>query len=146
MHLYLESIDSTPSAVHSKIGGIIYLTIGEHYFPEENWYDYVSLIMEQWIPALISFAQCNTDFCKLTFWDGPCFAILKRNQDATTTVSCFYDKRTVIEDTLFNLQDFLKSVMQSTNRYCRLLHLQGKDHSEVSSALQKLKEAIRTVR
>lgn len=145
MQLHFENIDYMPSAVHSNIGGTIYLTIGEYCFPEENWYDYASLIMEQWIPALTSFAHGSTDVCKLSFWDGPCFVLLKRS-GKSAAVSCFYDQKPVIEDTLIALHDFLISVIKSGNLYCRLLHLQGIDNLQVSAALQKLKQEIRTVR
>ena len=46
MQLHPENMDEKLSDLHRGIGGTIYLTIGAHCFPEENWYDYVSLIME----------------------------------------------------------------------------------------------------
>lgn len=144
MRLHLDKIDENPSGLHSGIGGTIYLTIGEHCFPEENWYDYVSLIMEHWIPALTSFAHHSTDTCKLSFWDGPCCTILKRSGDSVTA-SCLFDQKTVMGDILIDFPLFLESVIKSGNRYCRFLHLQGIDNSQCSTSLLKLKQEIRTI-
>ena len=143
MTLHLDRIDAELSDVHSDIGGNIYLQIGQDYFPEENWYDYASMILEQWIPGLISFAGNSTNACKLRFYDGPCYALLCRTEDSVVTVKCFYGRKIVIEETLIDFPSFVKSVVKAGNRFCRMLHLQGREHESITSALRNLKSTIK---
>lgn len=143
MILHLDQIDTNLSILHSNVGGNIYLQIGQDYFPEENWYDYASLILEKCIPGIISFSQNSTDICKLDFYDGPCYALLRRNMDSLITVTCFYGQKTVIEETAVDFPAFVKSVVKAGNQFCRMLHLQGGKHEGVATAVRNLKNAVK---
>ena len=145
MILHLDQIDTNTLTNHSNVGGNIYLQIGQAYFPEENWYDMVSLLLEQWIPAILSFSKNHTNVCKLTFYDGPCYAVLCRNADDRITVKCLYDQKIVIEETVIDFTVFLKSVVKAGNKFCRLLHLQDRNNDNVAASVQSLKSFTRTV-
>ena len=134
--LHLDQIDTNTLTNHSNVGGNIYLQIGQAYFPEENWYDMVSLLLEQWIPAILSFSKNHTNVCKLTFYDGPCYAVLCRNADDRITVKCIYDQKTVTEETVIDFPLFLKSVVKAGNKFCRLLHLQGRNNDNIAASVQ----------
>ena len=143
MLLHLDKIDPESSVIYSHVGGNIYLQIGQDYFPEVDWYDFVSLIFEQWIPGLISFAGNSTDACRLSFYDGPCYALLCRRKDSIITVKCFCDRKTVIEETVIDFPLFLKSVVKAGNHFCRMLHLQGRAHENIVADLRNLKGVIK---
>jgi hypothetical protein len=146
MILHLDRIDDSVPVENSAVGGNIYLQIGDAYFPEEDWYDYASLILEQWIPAIRSFANHCTDVCKLTFYDGPCYAVLRRNLDAAITVKCVHDEKTVIEERIIDFPIFLNSLVRAGNKFCRLIHLKGRKHEGIAASVQILKNDIGIVR
>lgn len=146
MILKLDSIDEQNSEKMSAIGGRIYLQIGDQFFPEEHWYDYASILMNHWLPMITSFIHGSTDSCRLTFMDGPYYVSMCRSTDSTVRVSCFLDQKKLIMDTEIDPIQFADSVAKAANRYCRLLHLQGREDTVVSASLQKLKLELRTVR
>ena len=146
MILKLDSIDEQSSEKMSAIGGRIYLQIGDQFFPEEHWYDYASILMNHWLPMITSFIHGSTDSCRLTFMDGPYYVSMCRSTDSTVRVSCFLDQKKLIMDTEIDPIQFADSVAKAANRYCRLLHLQGREDTVVSASLQKLKLELRTVR
>ena len=146
MILKLDSIDEQNSEKMSAIGGRIYLQIGDQFFPEEHWYDYASILLNHWLPMLTSFIHGSTDSCRLTFMDGPYYVSMCRSTDSTVRVSCFLDQKKLIMDTEIDPIQFADSVAKAANRYCRLLHLQGREDTVVSASLQKLKLELRTVR
>lgn len=145
MILQLDQIDTKIGSSSTQTGGTIYLQIGQRYFPEENWYDCVALVLEQWLPALQSFSHKSTDYCKLQFYDGPCYAILRRKPDGTVTVACIYDNKTVIEETAVDYSLYMKSVIKAGTKFCRLLHLQGKSNAQICTSLEKLKNETRSI-
>ena len=146
MILKLDSIDEQNSEKMSAIGGRIYLQIGDQFFPEEHWYDYASILMNHWLPMITSFIHGSTDSCRLTFMDGPYYVSMCRSTDSTVRVSCFLDQKKLIMDTEIDAIQFADSLVKAGNRYCRLLHLQGREDTVVSASLQKLKLELRTVR
>ena len=146
MILKLDSIDEQIPDKMPAIGGRIYLQIGDQFFPEEHWYDYASILLNQWLPMLTSFIHGSTDSCKLTFMDGPYYVSMCRSTDSTVHVSCFFDQKKLIMDTEIDAIQFADSLVKAGNRYCRLLHLQGREGTVVSASLQKLKLELRTVR
>ena len=143
MILYLGDINSNVSPEYMTIGGTVYLQIGDAYFPEENWYDRVDLIFTHWVSDLHSFFHGSTDSCKLMLWDGPCYARLKRSADCVVTVQCIYDQKTVIGETLIDLDCFIRSIIKAGNQYLRLLHQQSISDTDVIDALRKLREEFR---
>lgn len=144
MLLHLDSIDSKLPTHNQAVGGTIYLQIGDTYFPEENWYDYASHIFEHWFPVILSFSRGITEACDLTFWDGPCCAILRRNADSIVTVECVYNKKTEIPETVIDFPVFVNSVVKAGTKYCRLLYLQGRSNENISKSVQCLKHEMRT--
>ena len=146
MILKLDSIDEQIPDKMSSIGGRIYLQIGDQFFPEEQWYDCASVLLDHWIPLITSFLHGSTQSCKLAFMDGPCHVLLRRLSDSSVAVDCFYDQKKVLSDAVIDPILFADSLVKAGNRYCRLLHLQGREDTVVSASLQKLKLELRTVR
>ena len=146
MILKLDSIDEQIPEKMSSIGGRIYLQIGDQFFPEEQWYDCASVLLDHWIPLITSFLHGSTHSCKLAFMDGPCHVLLRRLSDSSVAVDCFYDQKKVLSDAVIDPILFADSLVKAGNRYCRLLHLQGREDTVVSASLQKLKLELRTVR
>ena len=141
----MDRIDEKISENNTIVGGEIYLQIGDQFFPEEQWYDCASILLDHWIPLITSFLHGSTQSCKLAFMDGPCHVLLRRLSDSSVAVDCFYDQKKVLSDAVIDPILFADSVAKAANRYCRLLHLQGREDTVVSASLQKLKLELRTV-
>lgn len=146
MTVFLDSIDEQLLAHPRPIGGRIYLQIGDQFFPDENWYDYASILLENWIPLITSFLHGSTQNCKLAFMDGPCHVLLRRLSDCFVVVDCFYNQKKVLSDTVIDPIRFADSFVKTGNRYTRWLHLQGREDAAFAASLQKLKQELRTVR
>ena len=122
MNLHLEQIDFRGN---NSVGGILYMTIGTGFFPEERWYDMVSSDLDNWMPRLVSFAQAHTDSCVLPFMDGPCEARLAREAGGAVRVSCFWSAKAVIPPTEIDFRQFLDSVVKCVRQYDRVLYENG---------------------
>jgi hypothetical protein len=146
MILKLDCIDEQIPEKMSAIGGRIYLQIGDQFFPEEQWYDCASVLLDHWIPLITSFLHGSTQSCKLAFMDGPCHVLLRRLSDFSVAVDCFYDQKKVLSDAEIDPIQFADSLVKVGNRYCRFLHLQGRKDAAISASLQKLKQELRAVR
>lgn len=117
MILCLQDLESGSSA-----GGRIWLNIGgETCFPEAGWYDLPGVLLDYWIPALNSFADGHTDFCKLGFMDGPYGARLERDGN-TVWVSCMECGREVLRQQI-DFPLFMESVERRMRYYERVKYL-----------------------
>ncbi|MBR7178504.1 MAG: hypothetical protein IKD27_03165 [Oscillospiraceae bacterium] len=119
MFLHLDNLETEPSK-----GGSIWLTIGEASFPEEGWYDLPGTLLEYWLPALQSFADGHTDFCKLGFLDGPYAVWLLRKADAVQ-VTCMEQGKAVLERQI-DFAGFWNSVKKCVRYYERMKYLSTK--------------------
>jgi len=107
--------------MNASIGGNIYFSIGDQYFPEEDHYDLLSSVLKMWLPDFRSFAQQHTDSCTLRFMDAPAYIILKR-EATTVTATCYYAGRLVVPVTVVDFDDLSKSFEQCVSKYNRYLH------------------------
>ena len=102
-------------------GGRIWLDFGEEQFPEKGWYDLPGTLLEFWLPALQSFADGHTDFCKLGFLDGPYAVWLLRKPDAVW-VTCMEQGSAVLEQPV-DFPGFWDSVRKCVRYYERMQYL-----------------------
>ena len=65
--------------------GNIWFELGEHTFPEKNWYDFAETITGWWVAALIELYRSNGKWHEksLLFMDGPCEAVLRNGSPVT---------------------------------------------------------------
>ena len=119
MILHLEDLEAGKSN-----GGRIWLTIGEKCFPEEGWYDLPGVLLEYWRPALKSFAEGHSDFCKLGFLDGPYAVWMLRKQDSVWA-TCMEQGSGVLEQQI-DFPAFWESVQKSVRTYERKKYLESK--------------------
>ncbi len=126
LHIVLNDLDANlgRDKLNLRIGGTIFFVLGETYFPEEGWYDLVSVDLENWIPGILSFARNHTDACELRFMDGPAVVKLKRH-GADVFASCIYNQMIEVDETKIDLSELITSVIQCLRRYHRLLHERG---------------------
>lgn len=126
LSLVLENIqlsDNRPTDSYA-VDGSIFFRLGDVSIPEENWFDLVSVDLENWVPRLLSFAQKHTDRCVLSFMDGPACVTLIRS-GANVFTSFAYGANIEVENTEFDQNKLIKSVIKCLRRYHRLLHQNG---------------------
>lgn len=140
LHLHLDSIKISQDATLDRIGGTIYFSVGNVCFPDEGWYDLVSVDLERWLPSIISFAFNHTDFCDLVFMDGPAQIHFSRREGGVIAV-CTYGGRVEVPETEIDFTELIQSVLKTIRRYNRLLQEQGVA-SQFKNELNLLKEAI----
>lgn len=141
LRMHLVGIDPGANQEKTNIGGNIHFTIGQVCFPEEGWYDLVSVDLKLWLPTIISFALNHTDSCALNLMDGPCQVKLSRDRSGTVTVICIYDGRVEIPKTEIDPAVWNESVVKTIRKYNRLLHEQGLV-AQFENELSMLKEVI----
>ena len=127
MTLHIDEIDIDvlrPNAGYS-IGGTIYVTIGDAFFPEDQWYDLVYTDLKIWLPGLISFACNHTDSCILNFMDGPYCIRLLRQADGRVSATCLCDNTVQMPKAVIEFSAFIKSVSKSVRKYERMLYKNG---------------------
>ena len=54
-----------------SVWGNIYFRMNDLCFPDSEWYDKVSSLLEMWMGAIIEFIQYDKRECTLHFMDGP---------------------------------------------------------------------------
>lgn len=140
LRMHLDSIQIYQDTTLDRIGGTIYFSIGDTYFPDEGWYDLVSEDFLRWLPDLISFAFNHTDSCILYFMDGPAQVKYSR-RNGTVTAVCMYDGCVKVPETEIDMTEWNKSVLNSIKKYNRLLHEQGLP-PQFANERKLLKEAI----
>ena len=124
MKLHLENIDIESDRV---IGCNLWFSIAGRCFPEENWYEHVSKVLEIWLPPFLSFSYGNCDQCLLRFLDGPGEIRLKRSLHGRITASCLWDHKVEIPETEIELLDLCDSVLLGLRYYHRQMYLHKLD-------------------
>ena len=109
------------------IGGNLWFRIADQSFPEENWYEYVSKVLEIWLPPFLSFSYGNCDQCRLLFLDGPGEILLKRHSNGTVTATCIWDHKVQIRETAVELYDLWGSFLSGLRYYRRQMYLHKLD-------------------
>lgn len=134
MILHLDDITHYDS---NSTGGTLYVSYGDSFFPEESWYDLVSVDLKRWMPALISFGANHSDMCNLEFMDGP-YCIRLMRQENNKVVAKFYDSNKLIDQTEVDILSFLASVTACCRKFDRSLYENGYD-SQFSEEIRSLK-------
>lgn len=124
MLLHLDEIELDIIRIEQgfPVGGEICISVDGVAFPEEKWYDMVSVDLETWVPDLISFAGSHTDFCEMRFMDGPCRVRLTRRSDGLVSAVCLWENKAQIPQTVINFPVFLSSVAACVRKLSRELY------------------------
>ena len=124
MKLHFENIVIESGRI---IGGNLWFSFGERCFPEENWYEHVSKVLEMWLPPFLSFSYGNCDQCKLLFLDGPGEILLKRYFNGSITATCIWNNKVQVPEAEMELHDLWGSLLAGLRYYHRQMHLHKLD-------------------
>ena len=145
MQLYLEDLEFAPDQIKRgfSTGGALFVSIGNTYFPQENWYDMAWLDLKYWIPRLVSFCSNHTDSCQMPFMDGPYTIKLTRTKNNIIQAACLYYDTTMIPHTEIVLSKFIVSVIRCCRKYDRFLYENGKP-AQFAEEIKQLKSTLYT--
>ncbi len=129
MRLYLDDLQFAADRPNQgfSVGGTLYVSLVDTYFPGENWYDMVWLDLKNWIPGLVSFGLGHADSCILAFMDGPYTIRLERANDGAVLVNCLRDSVSVVPKLEIDFNQFIRSVVNCCGKYDRFLMENGKN-------------------
>lgn len=127
IRLHIDEIDYDAARISAGFssGAIIYVMIGTTEFPGEQWYDMVFTDLKTWLPGLISFGRNHTDFCVLSFMDGPFQIRFTRQNNGATFVSCMRNNEPMIQEIEVDFSEFLESVIKCVRKYDRFMYEKG---------------------
>lgn len=136
----IDFAEDRPLAGYSS-GGEIYFSVGDHFFPAENWYDCLWQDLQTWLPGLISFGSSHTDSCELIFMDGPYTIRLFRREDGAICADFLREQKQIDSQMNVDLRTLLKSILSCCRKYDRFLHENWKTnqfHEEIKTLRQLL--------
>lgn len=111
---------------HDTVGfrasGVLYIEIGGICFPDEQWYDLVSVDFEMWMPQLMSFGFGHSDCCLLQFMDGPCCIKLLRQSQGKVIATCLWNHKVEISEVEIDFLSFIKSVAACIKKMNRAIY------------------------
>ena len=87
--LHIENIEKDCAEIAYSIWGTMYLQIGDQCFPDKNWTDCVSSILDMWALGLRSYIRGKEKSCELPFMDGPYEVRLTTLADNQVLCTCF---------------------------------------------------------
>lgn len=114
-----ESVQQSESGA---ITGEIYFSVGDRFFPEENWNDFVATILSWWINNLLSSKNSghNLEFC---FMDGP-YSILGNLVDDEVYELAFINQNVSAENALFRqriqAEDIKKMLLSACCKFFKI--------------------------
>lgn len=126
MELIVDNLRFASDPTKCCLDGEVYVSIGEVFFPMEQWFDMVGHDLRNWLPDLISFCRNHSDTCLLSFMDGPYAIKLTRRNDGDIFAVCMRDNLPAIQHKKVDLSKLIRSVVACCHKYDRFLHQNGK--------------------
>ena len=82
-----KSLEQTTQG--ASVSGNIYWQFDDYYFPEQNWYDYVSPLLMWWSTSIIEVLSGSCEKATLLFMDGPQKIIIRAKDADTIIFECY---------------------------------------------------------
>jgi len=97
------------------ITGIIYFDFGRCQFPENDWNDFIVIILNWWLSALTRIALGVSDSENLQFMDGPLFVKVKKMDADMCNIECINESRggSLKFSGHYQIEEVLNSVLQA---------------------------------
>ena len=121
---HIEFAENRPLDGYS-IGGELYFSVGDSYFPVEHWYDFAFRDLKTWMPGLISFGSNHTDSCEFSFMDGPYTIGLTRRGDGVVRAEFLRNHIVVDSEQDVDMHTLLESALSCCRIYDRFLYDNG---------------------
>lgn len=110
-------VSSMPDNPSKKIWGRLYVDVDGYCFPNEEWYDVVSSIVDMWTMDVVDFIETKKAHCVLYFMDGPFEIHLINHLDNSLMLSCRNRDGEEFASTVIGTPEFLKSILDWVDTY-----------------------------
>lgn len=150
-HFVIKSIDfkDTISAETSSIWGEIHVQINGFCFPDAEWYDVLSSLLDMWLFEILDFIYNKKTQCMLYFMDGPYAIQIQTSPDNQIFLLHYEHGDGTFVNTTVNSYDFLCSFLNCANLFiesCRInapCFTTTKVYSRIINAYHKLNTILR---
>lgn len=149
MQLHICDIEKPIVYNKSAIWGKIFIQINDSYFPDTQWWDAVSSILDMWIVELIEYIHNKSPECCLYFMDGPFMVKLSNiNNSGYVLVSCKKESETILSNTTVPLSAFIDGVLTATNKFLDICNNESPNFigSEIFLGIKKAYEELKAAR
>lgn len=96
--------------------GIICVNMRDQYFPDEQWRDATSSILQMWVPNITRLVNGVTDKCTLYFMDGDYRIELLILQRGRVYVECIASGKSVLIESTVDLFHFARQILSAVER------------------------------
>ena len=139
IHDFYEFRDRFP------LWSIIHIEVSNEYFPDDQWWDATSSVLEIWMDNLISFIYGSIDFCTLDFLDGDYSINLHKKTQWEAVAICLAPNDKVIVSESIDLLYFARQVLSAVEKI-KIFYSEYKNSNIIKSLSNKanlLRHAIK---
>ncbi|MBQ8814994.1 MAG: hypothetical protein IJZ85_10935 [Lachnospiraceae bacterium] len=145
IQLHIKSLDFDDGIIGCEsIWGNIYIEIDGTCFPDNEWYDAVSSVLEMWIDCVIEFVRKKKEKCVLFFMDGPYEMQVRVHENNVIFIACKERGGEVYAEGMADFETFVNLFLNCTNEFLEKCRLNVRDfekttlYSKLSSSYFKL--------
>lgn len=131
LNIDIDSIDRYSGALFT---GKVYFSVGDSFFPEEKWDDFLNVILNWWLIELSDLMEQKITVAKLRFMDGPYFVTINSNrQYSICEFSMVEDRKNLeINSVEISIDQLLKSIKSEVNKLLRFYNSQSIFDDEIN--------------
>lgn len=124
IQLHINSLEFDDGIIGCEsIWGKIYVEIDGAYFPDNEWYDAVSSVLEMWMDSVIGFIRKKKEKCVLYFMDGPYEMQFRAHEKNDIYIVCKERDGEVYAEGIVDFQTLVNLFLKCTSDFlekCRL--------------------------
>lgn len=127
-----------------SIDGDIFLRLGDVFFPEYKWFDLVSSVLEMWSMEICSFCLFQKNTIRLSFMDGPFFALVQRRKGEV--VAGLYEAGKLVQpEQIIDCNYFITELICAFNALVRFAELNHPEWHSLRSVII-LRQALHVIK
>lgn len=140
MHLQEFSVHISPKSLtlspHGKVLGHIWVQVDDVFFPEQEWDDFVVVIMGWWLDGFLKISMGKQSKCICSFMDGP-FEFTVTPQTQERWLIEFFEKRrtgkTCELKGVFDARSVVGAMLLASDKVIKLCQRNGWQPDEVDT-------------
>lgn len=152
-NIYIEVeenvIDVTSAGL---VFGHLAVKVGEDYYPDEQWQDFVQVVLCWWLVAVKELSSFNNIEATLNFMDGPYSMRLQKIEDGKMWklffVRTMQNGPEVLSTALVDPHGFMVAVTKAANRLIRACHRIGiitDDGAQLERELKEMQKLLKNI-
>lgn len=145
MLFFIENGNNLFSHISKNISGIVYVKFDNNiYFPDKDWDDIITMILDGWTYQIIDFLTTKSDYLALSFYDGS-FDLKIFVKDNNYYVNAIHNEQFIVYEQKFDLKEFLLSFIKSANSFLTQMYLQDifiLDKEKIINNINKIKKYL----